>query len=170
MTFCMTLTSLLKWQWHWCLSVSFFIMTRQCHLKHSMSCHFKCHISVILQIVRSCKHWIAVHKKITNSRIYFEYCVYIKNNFIVLGRSENNQLLQIPKNLYKKRLHSGFSMRGIDCSHCRTVKMLLLLWFKEGMSVLKRKSHDLGSGKRFMHRKFAQSISRIKLPRVKWFL
>ena len=35
-------------------------------------------------------------------------------------------------------------MRGIDCAHSQTLKMLSWLWFREGISVLKRKSNIFG--------------------------
>jgi hypothetical protein len=35
-------------------------------------------------------------------------------------------------------------MRGIDCAHSRTLKMLPWPWFREGIGVLKRKSNIFG--------------------------
>ena len=35
-------------------------------------------------------------------------------------------------------------MRGIDCTHSRTLKMLPWPWFREGISALKRKSNIFG--------------------------
>ena len=46
--------------------------------------------------------------------------------------------------LWENRRFLGFSRRGIDCAHSRTVKTLLWPWFREEIGVLKRKSKIFG--------------------------
>ena len=46
--------------------------------------------------------------------------------------------------LWENRRFLGFSRRGIDCTHSRTLKTLPWPWFRKGIGVLKRKSNIFG--------------------------
>ena len=67
---------------------------------------------------------------------FFGYILHQKLAFTVLGKfSGTIDFCQTFK---------GNSMRGIDCAHFRTLKTLPWPWFREGISVLKRKSNIFG--------------------------